>query len=119
MLGHGVGIVETMAGLDRFLTSVEELLTVDGQILLDSVDVRATDDPVHLAYHEANRSAGRYIGEIRVRFEFKGKKGPTFGWLHIDPGTLKVRAKAMGWSFENLQQEQSGEYLARLARMPA
>lgn len=114
LLGHGIGIVETVAGLDRFLVHVRELLSDDGQILLDSLDVRNTDDPLHLAYHEANRQAGRYIGETRLEFEYGGIRGPSCGWLHIDADTLNEHARTTGWRCDVVMQESSGEYLARL-----
>jgi 2-polyprenyl-3-methyl-5-hydroxy-6-metoxy-1,4-benzoquinol methylase len=116
MMGHGIGVVETIAGLDRFLEHAKSLLAADGQILLDSVDVRKTDEPRHLAYHEANRQAGRYIGEIRVQIEHQGKVGPTCGWLHIDPEKLEEHAKRAGWQFELIRAEPTGEYLARLTK---
>lgn len=118
MMGHGIGMVETVAGLDRFLQHAGSLLAEDGQVLLDSHDVRKTDDPVHLAYHEANRQAGRYIGEIRVQLEHEGKVGPTCGWLHVDPETLEKQAKRAHWECEVLVKEASGDYLARLTRIP-
>lgn len=48
---HGAGIAGTIDGLDRLLLTVAGLLTSGGQLLLDSLDVRATVNPVHLAYH--------------------------------------------------------------------
>jgi hypothetical protein len=54
MMGHGIGMVETLAGLDRFLAHARGWLSGDGQILLDSQDVRVTDDPKNLAYQGAN-----------------------------------------------------------------
>jgi SAM-dependent methyltransferase len=116
LLGRGIGMVETIAGLDRFLTHVQGLVSKDGQVLLDSVDVRATDDPRHLAYHESNRKAGRYVGENRLQFHFQGKKGPNCCWLHVDADTLKERAEAAGWTCDVILQEESGDYLAKLTR---
>jgi hypothetical protein len=69
---------------------------------------------VHLAYHEANRQAGRYVGEIRLQFEYRGQMGPPFGWLHVDPGTLAERAGRLGWSCHVVRQEENGDYLAQL-----
>lgn len=114
MLGHGLGMVETLAGLDRFLAHVRGLLTRDGQVLLDSHDVRRTDDAANLAYHAANRRAGRYIGEIRMQLEHRGAAGPWCGWLHVDPGTLAEHAVRGGWTCEVLVGEAGGDYLARL-----
>ena len=35
MMGHGIGVVETIAGLDRFLAYAHDLLSEDGQVTLD------------------------------------------------------------------------------------
>jgi SAM-dependent methyltransferase len=116
LMGHGIGMVETIAGLDRFLVYAHGLLTENGQLLLDSLDVRVTDDPGNLAYHDANRRSGRYIGETRVQFEYQDEKSPYCGWLHVDPGTLKEHASKTGWKCEVIMTEGSGEYLARLTK---
>jgi SAM-dependent methyltransferase len=119
MMGHGIGIVETIAGLDRFLFRADSILARRGQILLDSIDVRATTDESNLAYHEVNRRAGRYIGEVRIQLEFQGKKGPYCGWLHVTPDTLKERAAAAGWQCDVILRESTGDYLARLIKVQA
>jgi SAM-dependent methyltransferase len=119
MLGHGIGMVENIAGLDRFLALAPDLLAERGQVLLHSLDVRLTDDPGNLAYHEANRKAGRYVGEIRLQSEFDGQKGPYCGWLHVDPETLTEHAEAAGWRCEVIHQEDCGDYLVRLTRPTA
>lgn len=115
MLGHGIGMVATIAGLDRFLSCTPELLTADGQVLLDSMDVRITDDQTHLDYLEANRKAGRYIGEIRMQFTYQGRTGPLCGWLHVDAETLTEHAVKLGWNCEVILQDRA-EYLARLTK---
>ncbi len=114
MLGHGIGMVETIAGLDRFLAHASRLLHQDGQVLLDSLDARVTNDPSNLAYEETNRRAGRYIGEIRMQSEFRGKAGPYYGWLQVDAETLKEHSEPAGWRCEVVHQEENGNYLARL-----
>jgi SAM-dependent methyltransferase len=116
MLGHGIGMVETIEGLRRFLARARSLVTAGGQLLVDSLDVRVTADPRDIAYHEANRNAGRYIGEIRMRFEFKGGKGPYCSWLHVDAGTLREHSESAGWLYEVAHQGEHGDYLARLSR---
>jgi SAM-dependent methyltransferase len=119
MLGHGIGIVEDLAGLSRFLLYADELAGSQGQLLVDSQDVRRTDDPAHLAYHEANRRAGRYFGATRVQFEYEGKSGPFCGWLHVDPQTLREQADPAGWECEVILEQDGGEYLACLTRRRA
>ena len=117
MMGHGIGLVETIAGLDRFLTHAHKLLSKEGRVLLDSLDVRVTTDPSNLAYHRSNQQAGRYFGEIRLQFEFQGYAGPYCGWLHIDAAILKEHAANAGWKCEVIIEEENGNYLAQLGGM--
>ncbi len=111
---HGIGMMETLSGLDRFLLHAHDLITPGGKIVFDSLDVRRTDDPRNLAYHEANRKAGRYFGEIRMRFEYRGDMGPYFGWLHVDPETLAEQATKADWECRVVLQQEDGNYLAQL-----
>ncbi|MBN2084622.1 MAG: methyltransferase domain-containing protein [Anaerolineales bacterium] len=115
MMMHGIGMVETLSGLDRFLRHARTLVKEDGRLLLDSLDVRRTDDPKHRAYQEANRRAGRYFGEIRMQFEYKGVRGPLFGWLHVDAETLADHAGPAGWECRIIRQQEDGNYLAQLS----
>lgn len=117
MMGHGLGMVESLGGLDRFLRHAKELVANEGHLLLDSLDVRQTTDPVNVNYHEQNRSAGRYIGEVRMQFEFRREMGPPCGWLQLDPETLRDHALEAGWDCQVLLRETSGDYLARLSHI--
>jgi SAM-dependent methyltransferase len=114
MLGHGIGIVADVAGLDRFLAHARRLVRSGGQLLLHSLDVARATDPIHRTYHEANRRAGRYVGETRIRLEYERHAGPYCGWLHVDPDTLRAHAEPAGWRSEIVLEQDSGDYLARL-----
>lgn len=116
LLGHGIGMAETIEGLDRFLEHAQSLVSINGQIILDSLDVRKSDDKDNIAYLEANKRAGRYIGEIRMQCEYNSTKGPYYGWLQVDEETLKEHTEKKGWIFEILHTEENGNYLARLTR---
>ena len=113
LMGRAIGFVEDLLGLKKFLKFCKSLLTPDGYILLDSLDVRSTTVPEHLAYQERNRKLGLYIGVIGLQMEYKGKLGEKFKLLHVDPQTLKECAKEMGWSCEILNNE-NGNYLAKI-----
>jgi SAM-dependent methyltransferase len=117
MMMHGIGLVQTLSGLDRFLRDISRLLNPEGQIVVDSLDCQYNKDPVHLAYLEANRQAGRYYGEMRMWFEYKDRRGPLCGWLHVDPETMAEHAERAGWMCEIVHQAQNGDYLARLTRL--
>jgi len=116
LLGHGIGMMGDLAGLDTFLAFAKKLVYEKGQILLDSLDVTKTSDPGNLVYQQANLQDGHYVGEIRFQIEFRGMAGPFLSWLHIDPETLAMHANRAGWSCEVLQNYESGDYLARLVK---
>ncbi len=114
LLGHGIGMVEDLVGLRRFLSHARRLTRGGGRMLVHSLDVRKTDDPVHLAYHAANRQKRRYVGETRLQFEYEGLAGPFCGWLHVDSATLQQEAGSAGWECEVVLEEEAGDYLACL-----
>ena len=114
MLGHGIGMCGNPEGIDKFLIHAKKLLKPGGQIILDTTDVSKSTDPQNLAYHKANRKAGRYIGDICFRMEYGGVTGPYFHWLHVDPDTLRRHAELTGFQFEVLKETGNGEYLARV-----
>lgn len=118
LLGHGIGIAGDLAGLGRLLDHARALIRDGARLLVHSLDPARTDDPTHLAYHEANRQRGRYCGEVRMQLEYGGVAGPYHGWLHVDSRTLGERAEAAGWRSEVVLELANGEYLASLTRLP-
>lgn len=116
LMGHGIGMVETLVGLDRFIARMNDLVPEGGCVLLDSMDVHRTDDPANLRYHESNRRAGRYAGEIRMRIDYQERVGTYFGWLHVDAKKLAEHAGAAGWRCRVIHSEENGDYLASLVR---
>ena len=116
ILGRGIGMVENIAGLEYFWADMHRLVTPEGQIVLNSADVECTGNPEDLAYQEVNRRTGRYIGEVRMYFEYKGLKGPMCGWLHVAPKTLAEHAVKACWTCEVIVREEDSNYLAKLTK---
>jgi SAM-dependent methyltransferase len=116
ILGRSICMVETLKGLAGFLTDARRLVKPGGQIILNSLDVTQTDNPRNLAYHKANRKAGRYEGEVRVCMEYKSIKAPFTGLLHVDGTSLAVYAAGANWACHVSTQENNGNYLARLIK---
>ncbi len=116
LMGRSIGNVETLAGLDDFLKETRRMVKSGGQMILNSLDIRDTTVPLHLAYHDFVRRAGRYIGEVRIYLEYKGVKGPMTGLLHVDAATLEEYARKNRWSCDILYEGDEGNYLARLTR---
>jgi SAM-dependent methyltransferase len=116
LMMNGIGVVEDLAGLDRFLAGVGRLLKPDGQVLLDSYDPGWTEDRDNGLPPAAGALRNRYGGEMRFRLEYQGAMGPCLRWLFVDSGTLVDHASRAGWSCEVVWQEEEGHYLARLTR---
>jgi SAM-dependent methyltransferase len=116
MLGHGIGMVENIKGLNTFLSRVGSLVNPHGQILLTSVDVRSGNDPMAIEYLNKNKLNGRYPGEIRLQFQYKEMIGSEFGWLHIDIEELTNLARQHGCYCELIREDKERNYLARLSK---
>ena len=116
LMGRAIGFVEDLAGITKFFNHCENLLSSKGMILIDSLDVRVTSEPDHLAYQERSRKLGRYIGVIGLQMEYNGQYGQPFKLLHIDPDTLNSIAEELDWKCKILRKEESGEYLVELSK---
>ncbi len=115
LMGCAIGLAEDIPGLKSFLERCKVLLNSSGQILLDSLDIRMTEVPEHLAYQERNRRLGRYIGTVGLQMEYKGVFGEEFKLLHVDPDTLRKCTQEIGWSCEILINQEDGDYLAKIS----
>jgi SAM-dependent methyltransferase len=119
MMMNGIGVVGTLAGLDRFLGEVPRLLAPGGRLLCDSYDPRPQ---VEASAGSGRPGTGqgpprRYPGEMRFQLEYQGRRGPTLAWLFLDPETLSRHAEGAGWRCEVIWREEEGHYLARLTRL--
>lgn len=114
LMGCSIAFVGDLDGLKTFLIHAKTLLNPEGFILMDSRDVRVTDNPKHIEYQKRNIKSGKYRGEINIRIEFMGVKGEWFQILHIDPDTLKVLANEHSLNCKILYNSEDGLYLAKL-----
>jgi len=115
ILGCSIGFVEDLKGLKMFLEHSKGLLSNNGMIIMDSRDVRMTNNPHHIKYQQNNIKNGKYRGEIRIQIEFQGRKGKMFQILHVDPEALKKVATALDFNCEILSNSEEGLYLAKLS----
>jgi len=117
VLGRTIGNVGNLSGLRTFLSRLQNLVTSDGKMLINSLDPTCTSDPGHLAYQQLNTKNNRYPGEVRMSFKYKGHKGPQFNWLNVDLESLKNMAYETGWGCKNLLKEENGNYLTKLEKL--
>ncbi len=108
---NGIGIAGTLNNLPAFFHQVKKLLKPDGQILLDSSDLRYLylDEDSYLIPLN-----GQYYGEVVYTMEYKNEKSASFNWLFIDPALLDEKAEQNGLKFEKIADGEHYDYLARL-----
>lgn len=106
-LMNGLGFIGKLNRLETFLKKADELLSKEGQIVIDSSDI---------AYiYEGKKPSSKYYGEVSFQYEYNGAKGEWFDWVYIDMDTLADKADLLGWHTYILHQE-NDQYLARLIR---
>ncbi|MEM9780816.1 MAG: class I SAM-dependent methyltransferase, partial [Pseudomonadota bacterium] len=71
LFGNNIGIGGTFEGAQHLLSKIAAAMSKTGRLLLTSLDVARTQNPIHLAYHQRNLSKGRPKGEITMRFEYR------------------------------------------------
>lgn len=109
---NGIGIVGKTERLPDFFRSIKRLLAQDGQVLLDSSDIRYVfmdDDGVM----DIDLAAG-YYGEIDYKMRYKNITGELFDWLYIDFDTLSMYAEEHGFKCEKCIDGEHYDYLARI-----
>lgn len=115
MLMNGFGIMGKMENVADFFKKADDILSPNGQILVDSSDL------IHL-YQEEDGSVlldlnGPYYGEINYQMEFNEEKGHSFPWLFIDFSSMKEEAEKAGFKTVKIFEEDSNHYLAQITRM--
>ena len=109
---NGCGIGQTIAGLERLLNHLKNLLNESGQILIDSSDIQYlfTEDDGSVWMDMANPN---YYGEMEYQVIYKKSK-LYFKWLFVDFDKLKKIAKNVGLKCKLVDKGNHFDYLAQL-----
>lgn len=112
LLMNGLGLVGTLAGLDKFLAHARTLLAPGGQILATSSDVAYLyEDEDGAVVLDLN---GPYHGEIEYTLSYQGQMGEPFPWLFVEAALLQDAAEAAGYAAEFIGHDEQQQYLVRL-----
>ncbi len=112
MLMNGIGFTKNFKGLKQFLKQAKELLSLGGQLILDSSDLLYLYENEDGSYSiNLNDS---YYGEVEYVIEYKGEKGEPFRWLYIDYDNLAMIAEEEGFKCELIFEDDHFNYLAKL-----
>ena len=111
LLMNGTGIFQSLKNLDQYLQKLKNLISENGQILLDSTDI--------LYMYDQDDDGGvlvpaiGYYGELDYYIHYKGESELPMKWLYLDFNTLKNAAIANGFKIQKIKQLDDS-YLAKL-----
>lgn len=116
LLMNGTGVFQKMALVPKYLRHLKSLLAPNGQILIDTSDLKYMYD----ASTDGDEPDGiwvpadRYYGELEFVIKYKGQKSDTFPWLYLDEGHFERLSVENGFHFEVESRGENFDYLARL-----
>lgn len=112
-LGANLGLVGRGDRARAFLDAIRRLGGDDVRLLGTILNPYVTDVPAHLAYHEANRGAGRPAGAVRIRVRHRSAATPWFELVWASPEELEDNVATFGWGVVDVL-ETGAAYAAEL-----
>ncbi len=112
LLMNGAGIGETLEGLKKLLVHLKKLLAENGQIFIDSSDIKYLfeEEDGSVWMDLANES---YYGEMEYEVKYK-KSTSKFKWLFVDFQNLKKVAGKAGFECKLIENGEHCDFLAQL-----
>ena len=112
LLMNGTGIFQNLENTSKYLQHLKSLLNPNGQILIDSSDLRYmydfTEDGGILV------PADRYYGELEFTMRYKEMESEPFEWLYLDERNFENICTLNNLSFEVIARGDNFDYLARV-----
>jgi len=113
LLMNGTGIFQTLLELPNYLIHLKSLLNSNGQILIDSSDIKYMYQDEDGGYwHDANAN---YYGELDYFLSYKNEKEAPMKWLYLDFNTLAIACASVGLKCEKVLDGEHYDYLAKLS----
>lgn len=116
LMMNGAGMAGTLENSLGFYLKLKELLTENGQILVDSTDIiYMFQDEDGGVWRDLNQE---YYGEVEFKIAYKGQESESFDWVYIDFENLEKIAQQAGLKAEKVVDGPHYNYLARLTIAP-
>ena len=112
LLMNGTGIFGTIDNTAIYLEKLKSLLNTNGQILIDSSDLKYMYDEDDFDYLKNNSE--KYYGEIEFNISYKNQKEEPFNWLYLDFEKLKSISSKFGFDCKLIIEGNNFDYLAQL-----
>ena len=109
---NGTGVFEDLESTPKYLYHLKQLLKPNGQILIDSSDIKYMYEDDDGSYSmDANAN---YHGELDYYISYKNEKETPFKMLYLDFETLKSACETVGLQCEFVLEGEHYDYLAKL-----
>jgi|SRR5690554_601748 len=112
LLMNGTGIFQMINKVPKYLKHLKSLLAPDGQILIDSSDLRYMYDAT--AQGEIIVPADRYYGELEFKMYYKEMESDLFSWLYLHESIFQDLCIREKLNFEVIERGDNFDYLARI-----
>ena len=112
LLMNGIGICGKLAKLDLFLKHLKSILMPNGQILLDSSDIKYMFDTDEDGGFWVNTDA--YYGEVEFTMSYKGETSASFDWLYLDFESLKSTCLENDLDCKLMQNGENFDFLVQI-----
>ncbi len=112
LLMNGTGIFQELSQVSKYLKHLKSLLKPNGQILIDSSDIKYMYQDEDGGYWQDINAI--YYGELDYYLSYKGEKELPMKWLYLDFETLKTACQTVGLNCEKVMDGEHFDYLARV-----
>ncbi len=113
LLMNGTGVFEDLANMPKYLTHLKQLLKPDGQILIDSSDIKYMYEDDDGGFWIDGHTD--YYGELEYYLSYKDEDETPFKMLYLDFETLNSACEAVGLNCEMVTEGEHFDYLAKLS----
>ena len=113
LLMNGTGVFQELSQVSNYLTHLKNLLNPNGQLLIDSSDIKYMYEDKDGGYWMDTNAA--YYGELDYFLSYKGNKEDPMKWLYLDFNTLHLACESIGLKCELVLEGNHFDYLARLS----
>lgn len=113
MMMNGIGIVENLEGLKKYLEMLPSILNPGGRMVFDSTNLiyLFTEDDGSV-WIDLNK---KYYGEVSFRMEYKSHISPEFNWLYVDFDVITSFCNDLGYKIKMLNEGVNFHYLAEIS----
>jgi SAM-dependent methyltransferase len=112
LLMNGTGIFQELSQVATYLKHLKSLLNPNGQILLDSSDIKYMyEDEDGGLWIDTNAN---YYGELDYFLSYKNETEDPMKWLYLDFDTLKLACEGVGLNCKKVMNGEHFDYLAQL-----